>query len=149
MRAVIHRVRRAQVTVDEKIVGEITAGMVVYLGVGKGDTTADLQYVTDKIATLRIFSDANDKMNLSVLDTRGGVLLISQFTLYGDIRKGRRPSFDDAMPPAEAEPMYLQAIELLRAKCLTVETGVFRADMQIECVVDGPVTLLLDSRKLF
>lgn len=149
MRAVLHRVRRAHVLVDEKIVGQITAGMVVYLGVGKDDTAVDLAYLAEKLATVRIFSDAQDKMNQSIMDIKGGVLLISQFTLYADVRKGRRPSFDAAMGPAEAEAMYLRMIDALRGKGLNVETGVFRADMQIECVVDGPVTILLDSSKLF
>ena len=149
MRAVLHRVRRAKVLVDEKIVGQITAGMVVYLGVGKDDTAVDLAYLAEKLATVRIFSDAQDKMNQSIEDIKGGVLLISQFTLYADVRKGRRPSFDAAMAPAEAEAMYLRMIDALRGKGLNVETGVFRADMQIECVVDGPVTILLDSSKLF
>ena len=149
MRAVLHRVRSAKVLVDEKIVGQIAAGMVVYLGVGKDDTATDLAYTAEKLSTIRIFADDQDRMNQSIADVSGGVLLISQFTLYADVRKGRRPSFDAAMGPAEAESLYLRMIETLRGKGLKVETGVFRADMQIECIVDGPVTILLDSQKQF
>lgn len=132
------------------MVGAIDQGLCVLLGAGKGDGDADLAYVVDKVVNLRIFADDEGKMNRSVLDIGGGVLLISQFTLYGDTRKGRRPAFIDAMDPGPAEALYDRAVAAVRAAGVArVATGVFRADMQVELVNDGPVTILLDSRKQF
>jgi D-tyrosyl-tRNA(Tyr) deacylase len=149
MRAVAQRVTRASVTVEGSVVGSIERGLIVYLGVGKGDAEQDRAYIVDKIAGLRVFEDEQGKMNRSVLDARGAVLVVSQFTLYGDVRSGKRPSFDDAMPPEEAERAYQAVVSALRERGLTVATGVFRANMLVESVVDGPVTILLDSRKGF
>ncbi len=150
MRAVVQRCRRAHVTVDGQVVGAIEQGLCVLLGAGKGDGDADLAYVVDKVVNLRIFADDEGKMNRSVLDIGGGVLLVSQFTLYGDTRKGRRPAFIDAMDPGPAEALYERAVAAVRAAGVArVATGVFRADMQVELVNDGPVTILLDSRKQF
>jgi len=150
MRAVVQRCRRAAVTVDGAVVGAIEQGLVVLLGAGKGDGDDDLIYTVDKIVNLRIFADDAGKMNRSVLDVGGGVLMISQFTLYGDTRKGRRPAFLDAMDPGPAEALYERAVAAVRAAGVTrVATGVFRADMQVELVNDGPVTILLDSKKQF
>lgn len=150
MRAVVQRCRRAQVTVDGAVVGAIDRGLMVLLGAGKGDGDADLAYVVDKLVNLRIFPDDDGKMNRSVLDLGGGVLLVSQFTLYGDTRKGRRPAFVDALEPVAAEALYERAVAAVRAAGVTqVATGVFRADMQVELVNDGPVTILIDSRKQF
>lgn len=150
MRAVVQRCRRASVTVEGQVVGAIDRGLCVLLGAGKGDGDADLAYVVDKVVNLRIFADDEGKMNRSVLDIGGGVLLISQFTLYGDTRKGRRPAFIDAMDPGPAEALYDRAVAAVRAAGVArVATGVFRADMQVELVNDGPVTILLDSRKQF
>ncbi len=150
MRAVVQRCRRASVTVDGTVVGAIEHGLVVLLGAGKGDGDDDLAYVVDKLVNLRIFADDAGKMNRSVLEVGGGVLLISQFTLFGDVRKGRRPAFLDALEPGPAEALYERAVAAVRAAGVThVATGVFRADMQVELVNDGPVTILLDSRKQF
>jgi D-tyrosyl-tRNA(Tyr) deacylase len=149
MRAVIQRVTRASVRVEGAIVGEIGAGLLVLLGVATGDGEEDARFLADKVAALRIFEDAEGKMNHSVSDTQGGVLAVSQFTLLGDVRKGNRPSFMAAAPPAEASALYDRFCALLREKGLTVATGVFRADMKVELVNDGPVTILLDSAKLF
>ncbi len=150
MRAVVQRCRRAQVTVEGEVVGAIERGLVVLLGAGKGDGDADLAYVVDKVVHLRIFPDDEGKMNRSVLELGGGVLLVSQFTLYGDTRKGRRPAFVDALEPGPAEALYERAVAAVRAAGVTqVATGVFRADMQVELVNDGPVTILVDSRKQF
>jgi D-aminoacyl-tRNA deacylase len=150
MRAVVQRCRRASVTVDGAITGAIGPGLVVLLGAGQGDGPSDLAYIVDKIVGLRIFADDAGKMNRSVLDLGGGVLLVSQFTLYGDARKGRRPAFIEAMAPGPAEALYEQAVAAVRAAGVAqVATGVFRADMQVELVNDGPVTILLDSRKQF
>jgi D-tyrosyl-tRNA(Tyr) deacylase len=149
MRAVIQRVSRAQVTVDGKVRGSIENGLLVLLGVAAGDGDADLAYLVEKTAGLRIFEDAAGKMNRSVEDAAGAILVVSQFTLYGDVRRGRRPSFDDAAPPGMADALYQCYVELLRGKGLQVETGVFQAMMQVELVNDGPVTILLDSKKLF
>lgn len=132
------------------MVGAIERGLVVLLGAGKGDGDADLAYVVDKVVNLRIFPDDEGKMNRSVLELGGGVLLVSQFTLYGDTRKGRRPAFVDALEPGPAEALYERAVAAVRAAGVTqVATGVFRADMQVELVNDGPVTILVDSRKQF
>lgn len=150
MRAVVQRVRRAKVTVDDRITGAIDHGLLVLLGAGAGDTAADLAYVVDKIANLRIFADDAGKMNRSVLDVGGGVLVVSQFTLYGDARQGRRPAFTGALEPVAARALYEQALAALRtAGVPRVEAGEFAADMQVELVNDGPVTILLDSRKGF
>jgi D-aminoacyl-tRNA deacylase len=150
MRAVVQRARRASVQVDGQTVGSIEHGLVVLLGAGAGDGANDLAYIVDKVAHLRIFKDDAGKMNLSVKDVGGGVLLISQFTLYGDARQGRRPAFTGALEPVAARALCDQARDGLRAAGVArVETGEFGADMQVELVNDGPVTILLDSRKLF
>jgi D-tyrosyl-tRNA(Tyr) deacylase len=146
MKAVLQRVERASVEVDGHTVGAIGAGLLVLLGVAKGDTTGQADYLADKILNLRIFSDEDGKMNLSVIDRGGGILVVSQFTLYGDCRKGRRPSFDDAAPPELARPLYEYFVERLRAGGLRVETGVFQASMRVSLVNDGPVTLVIDSK---
>jgi len=149
MRAVVQRVSRAAVRVDSNTVGEIGKGLVVLLGIRSGDTREAADYLAERVANLRIFPDADDKMNLSVQDIQGAVLAVSQFTLYGDVRRGRRPSFIDAAPPAEAEPLYEHFLAALRGHGLRVASGVFRAMMEVELVNDGPVTILLDSEKLF
>ncbi len=150
MRAVVQRVSRAKVTVDARVTGAIDAGLLVLLGAGQGDTTADLAYIVDKIVHLRIFADAAGKMNRSVLEIGGGVLVVSQFTLYGDVRQGRRPSFTGALEPVAARALYDEALDALRhAGVGLVQAGEFAADMAVELVNDGPVTILLDSRKGF
>ena len=149
MRAVVQRVGRARVTVDQEIVGEIATGLLVLLGVNKSDTRADADYLTEKTIGLRIFEDAGGKMNLSVAEVGGAVLVVSQFTLYGDARHGRRPSFDDAAPPEQARELYEYFVEKIRVAGLRCETGRFQATMQVELVNDGPVTILLDSSKAF
>jgi len=149
MRAVIQRVHSARVEVDDQIIGEIGEGLLVFLGVGHDDHQDDCQYISDKISNLRIFHDEQGKMNLSLLDTAGSVLLVSQFTLYGDARKGRRPSFSDAASPELGEALYLKTAESLRQAGLKVETGKFQAHMQVHLCNDGPVTILLDSKKGF
>ena len=149
MRAVVQRVSRAAVRVDSNTVGEIGKGLVVLLGIRSGDTREAADYLAERVANLRIFPDADDKMNLSVKDIQGAVLAVSQFTLYGDVRRGRRPSFIEAAPPAEAEPLYEHFLATLRGHGLRVASGVFRAMMEVELVNDGPVTILLDSEKLF
>lgn len=150
MRAVVQRVARARVTVGERVTGAIDAGLLVLLAAGQGDTASDLAYVVDKIVHMRIFSDDAGKMNRSVLDIRGGVLCVSQFTLYGDIRQGRRPGFTGALEPVAARALYEQALRALgEAGVATVQAGEFAADMAVELVNDGPVTILVDSRKGF
>jgi D-tyrosyl-tRNA(Tyr) deacylase len=149
MRAVVQRVTRAKVTVDEKIIGEIGKGLVILLGIARDDTKVEAAYLVDKIAALRIFDDEDGKMNLSVTDVHGGLLIISQFTLYGDVRRGLRPSWIDAAPPEVAEPLYDFFVRQARTSVEEVATGSFRAMMQVELVNDGPVTILLDSKKLF
>ncbi|WP_298704141.1 D-aminoacyl-tRNA deacylase [uncultured Veillonella sp.] len=149
MRAVVQRVSKASVTVDGDVVGNIGQGVLVLLGVGKEDTDKDAKYLAEKIVNLRIFEDDAEKMNLSLLDIQGSVLAVSQFTLYGDVRKGRRPGFDQAAPPAEANRLYEIFVEAVKALNCPVETGVFQADMKVELINDGPVTILLDSQKLF
>ena len=149
MRAVVQRVTRASVTVDHKIVGEIGNGLVVLLGIARDDAEQDAEYLVEKIAALRIFDDESGRMNRSVTDVHGGVLIVSQFTLYGDVRRGLRPSWIDAAPPEIAEPLYQFFVEQSRTRIERVATGSFRAMMLLELVNDGPVTILLDSRKLF
>jgi len=149
MRAVVQRVSRAQVTVDKAMVGAIDRGLLILLGVSRSDTQADADYLADKIAGLRIFEDRDGKMNLSVAETGGGVLVVSQFTLYGDVRRGKRPSFDAAAPPEQARQLYEYFVERIRATGLTCQTGRFQAAMEVELVNDGPVTILLDSTKAF
>jgi D-tyrosyl-tRNA(Tyr) deacylase len=146
MRSVVQRVARAAVRVDGGIVGEVGRGLLVLLGVAAGDGEDDARWMADKLAQLRIFEDEAGKMNRSVADVGGAVLLVSQFTLLGDARKGNRPSFVAAAPPAEANALYEEVASLLRARSLPVAQGVFRAHMEVESVNDGPVTLLLDSR---
>ena len=145
MRAVIQRVTRARVTVDDQIVGEIGNGLVVLLGVAPTDTKSDADYLAAKIVALRIFDDADGKMNVSVKDAGGGLLVVSQFTLYGDVRRGLRPSWSDAAPPEIAEPLYNEFVESCRKLIQPVETGSFRAMMQVELINDGPVTLIVNS----
>jgi len=145
----VQRVTRASVTVDHEIVGEIRNGLVVLLGIARDDTEKDADYLIEKIAALRIFDDESGRMNRSVTDVHGGVLIVSQFTLYGDVRRGLRPSWIDAAPPEIAEPLYAYVAQQARTLIAQVATGSFRAMMQVELVNDGPVTILLDSRKLF
>ncbi|MGB7201489.1 MAG: D-aminoacyl-tRNA deacylase [Pyrinomonadaceae bacterium] len=147
MRAVVQRVSRAKVTVDEQIVGEIGRGLLVLLGVAENDDTADADYLVEKILNLRIFEDADDKMNLSLLDCNGELLVVSQFTLYGDTRRGRRPSFIRAAEPDKANVLYEYFIARSRESVTKVETGQFQAMMDVELVNDGPVTIILDSEK--
>ena len=150
MRAVVQRVSRASVTVESRVTGAIGRGLMVLFGAGAGDGPTDLAYIVDKIVNLRIFPDDAGKMNRSVLDIGGGVLLVSQFTLYGDARQGRRPAFTGALEPNAARALYEQALAALRTAGVPhVAAGEFAADMQVELVNDGPVTILLDSRKLF
>jgi D-tyrosyl-tRNA(Tyr) deacylase len=149
MRAVIQRVSRAKVTVNEAVVGEIGPGLLVLLGVGTGDTRAEADYLVEKTIGLRIFEDAGGKMNLSIVDTAGALLVVSQFTLYGDVRRGKRPSFDTAAPPQQARELYEYFVEKIRATGLQCETGRFQEMMQVELVNEGPVTILVDSNKAF
>jgi D-tyrosyl-tRNA(Tyr) deacylase len=149
MRAVVQRVSRAQVTVNGEIAGEICLGLLVLLGVGRDDTKADATYLAEKIAGLRVFEDAEGKMNRSVQDVGGSVLVVSQFTLYGDVRRGKRPSFDATAPPEKAQLLYELFIAQIRAAGLRCETGRFQEMMQVELVNEGPVTILLDSAKTF
>ena len=149
MRAVVQRVTRARVTVDDKPVGEIGKGLVVLLGIARDDTKLDAAYLVEKISALRIFDDEEGKMNLSLKDVSGGMLIVSQFTLYGDVRRGLRPSWIDAAAPEIAEPLYDFFVRQARTMISEVATGSFRAMMQVELVNDGPVTILLDSKKLF
>lgn len=149
MRAVAQRVTEARVRVGGRVVGEIARGLLVYLGVGAGDDEAAAAYLADKLAGLRVFEDAAGKMGLDLAAAGGAVLLVSQFTLYGDLRRGRRPSFDRAMEPVAAEALYRRVEALIRARGVVVETGVFRAEMLVESVNDGPVTLLVDSAREF
>lgn len=149
MRAVIQRVSEASVVVESQRVGTIGHGLLVLLGVAQGDTSLDVDYLADKTTGLRIFEDAAGKMNLSVAEVDGSILVVSQFTLLGDCRKGRRPGFSAAAPPELADALYEEYVASLRNRGMTVATGVFRADMQVALVNDGPVTLMLDSRKQF
>jgi D-aminoacyl-tRNA deacylase len=149
MRAVVQRVTSAKVSVGDRVTGEVGHGLLVLLGVEQNDGPADVQYISAKIRDLRIFADDNGKMNLSVLDKQGGVLVVSQFTLSGDARNGRRPSFASAAPPQIARALYEEVVRELVASGLRVATGEFQAMMQVALVNDGPVTILLDSRKTF
>lgn len=153
MRAVVQRVSSASVSVvsgeSGVLAGSIGHGLLVFLGVGKGDSSADAEYLADKLAGLRIFMDSQEKMNLSIQDTGGALLIISQFTLYADARKGRRPSWSDAAGNEEAQILYEHFCAALREKSIKVETGRFREVMRISCVHEGPITILLDSRKGF
>ena len=147
MRAVLQRVSRARVVISDREHSSIGSGILVLLGVEKGDTPEDAATLTKKIVELRIFEDAAGKMNRSLLEVKGAILAVSQFTLLGDCRKGRRPSFDDAAPPDEARQLYEVFVENVRASGVPVETGVFQATMNVELVNEGPVTFILDSRK--
>lgn len=149
MRAVVQRVTSSSVVVDGRVIGSIKSGFNVLLGICKDDTIEDLKYIKDKIINLRVFHDENDKMNLSILDVKGEILAISQFTLYGDCRKGRRPNFMEAMSGEDAEALYNKFVEMLRESELKIETGQFGADMKVEINNDGPVTILLDSKRNF
>ena len=149
MRAVVQRVSEARVRVDSEVVGEIQAGLLVFLGVGREDTEKDVDFLAGKIAGLRIFPDEAQKMNLSLLDAGGAMLVVSQFTLHGDCRKGRRPAFIAAAPPEQAEPLYERFVAQVEKLGLRVSAGRFGAMMEVELVNDGPVTLLLDSKGAF
>ena len=147
MRTVVQRVKQASVRVGEEKVGSISSGLLVFLGIGKEDTEADLEWMAKKVTDLRIFENSDGKMNYSVKDIGGEILLVSQFTLYGDCRKGTRPSFSEAALPLPAEDMYNRLTEAFRLRGVKVATGIFGADMEVELVNDGPVTLLLDSKR--
>lgn len=149
MRAVVQRVSRARVTVGGEVVGQIGPGYVVLLGVSREDDEAAADYLAEKVAGLRVFEDENGKMNRSIQEVGGSILAVSQFTLYGDVRRGRRPGFDRAARPEQAEPLYRRFVERLRALGLHVETGRFQTHMEVELVNDGPVTILIDSEKTF
>src|SRR5580692_10448985 len=148
MRAVVQRVSRARVAVDGEIVGEVGRGLLVLLGVTHADTEAEADYLADKIAGLRVFEDENGKMNLDAASIGGGILVVSQFTLYGDVRRGKRPSFDAAAPPERARQLYEYFAERIRAAGLLCQTGRFQEMMEVELVNEGPVTILLDSSKI-
>lgn len=145
MRAVIQRVTKASVSIEGKVKGEIDKGLLILLGVGREDTKADADILARKIATMRIFSDENDKVNLSVKDVNGSLLIISNFTLYGDMKRGTRPSFDPAMPPKEARELYEYFCKEMEKQELFVATGEFGADMKVSSLNDGPVTIFLDT----
>ena len=149
MRAVVQRVTQASVTVDDETVGSVGPGIMVLIGVADGDTDKDLKYITDKVMNLRIFDDENGVMNRSVLDKGGSILAVSQFTLYGDARGGRRPSYIRAAAPEFANSLYEKAVAAWRASGIHVETGRFRTEMKVSLINDGPVTILLDSEKAF
>lgn len=149
MRAVVQRVSSSKVTVDEEVVGKVNKGLLVLLGVTHDDTSKDVDYIVDKVTNLRIFEDENDKMNLSLKDIDGEILAVSQFTLYGDCRRGRRPSFSDAARPDVANPLYEEFVQKVRDLRINVGTGKFGAHMMVDLTNDGPVTILLESRKEF
>ena len=149
MRAVVQRVTRARVTVGNDVVGEIARGLLVLLGVSNEDGQSDADYLAEKVIGLRVFEDDSGKMNLAVREVAGSVLVVSQFTLYGDVRRGKRPSFDAAAPPDKARALYEYFVGRIRATGLRCETGTFQAMMQVELINDGPVTILLDSSKAF
>ncbi|MBU1182563.1 MAG: D-tyrosyl-tRNA(Tyr) deacylase [Proteobacteria bacterium] len=145
MRAVVQRVKESSLSVDGKIIGKIGAGLLVLIGIAKKDTISDIDFIADKILNLRIFEDENKKMNMSVLDIGGEILVVSQFTLLGDCRKGRRPSFIDAAEPEKANELYEKFVEKIRGRGVKVKTGIFRAMMDVSLVNDGPVTLIVES----
>lgn len=147
MRAVVQRVSHAEVKTDGSVCGKIDKGLMVLLGIGNGDTESDIKYIADKIINLRIFSDADDKMNLSINDVKGELLVISQFTLYGDCSHGRRPFFGEAMEPVLANEMYEKFVDYVRQQGIHTETGEFGADMKVTLTNDGPVTIILESKK--
>lgn len=149
MRAVVQRVSEASVAVEASVTGAIAAGLCVLVGVGQEDDESDAQWLADKVCDLRIFEDDQGRMNRSLLDVKGAMLAISQFTLFGDARQGRRPAFIDAAPPEKAKPLYDRFCALCRGRGIDVQEGVFRATMQVRIVNEGPVTLLLDSKKVF
>lgn len=149
MRALVQRVKNASVVVESRLVSEIASGILVYLGVAMDDKIGDAEYLAEKISMLRIFPDAENKMNLSVLDTGGSAMVVSQFTLLADARKGRRPSCSNAAAPEYAVPLYKTFIEQLKSRGLTVETGVFQASMDVSYTNEGPISILLDSKKTF
>jgi D-tyrosyl-tRNA(Tyr) deacylase len=149
MRAVVQRVKESRVEVKNRVVGQIGPGLLILLGVGQDDTLKDCEYLANKISHLRIFSDEKGFMNLSLLDIKGAALVVSQFTLWGDCRKGRRPSFVKAAPPEPARDLYEHFVELLKRKGLTVATGMFQEMMDVHLINDGPVTLMLDSARAF
>ena len=149
MRAVIQRVSKASVKVNDKVVGEIGKGLLVLIGVGKDDNEKDISYMAEKIVNLRIFEDENGKMNKSLLDIKGEILIISQFTLYGDCRRGRRPSFTDAASPDKGKEYYEKFVKEVKKYGVNVQTGIFQAMMEVELINQGPVTILLDSKKIF
>ncbi|MBI4198354.1 MAG: D-tyrosyl-tRNA(Tyr) deacylase [Chloroflexi bacterium] len=145
MRALVQRVTQASVTVEGQVAGSIGPGLLVFLGVGQGDTEEDAAYLAEKVANLRIFADAEGRFNLSALEVKGEALLVSQFTLYAETRKGRRPSFTSAAPPQEAEALFQRTVAMFQARGLKVETGRFQAHMRVSLVNDGPVTIMIDS----
>lgn len=149
MKAVVQRVKNANVKVDDKVIGSIGNGILLLLGIEETDEDKDLEYMCDKVPNLRIFEDENGKMNKSLQDVEGSILVISQFTLLGDARKGRRPSFTDAARPEKAIPVYEKFIASMKEKNITTEAGEFGADMKVELINDGPVTILLDSKRVF
>lgn len=149
MRAVVQRVSRAQVTVNGDVTGKVDRGLLVLLAVAHSDSQSDAEYLADKIMGLRIFEDGQGKMNRAVAEVNGGLLVVSQFTLYGDVRRGKRPSFDEAAPPQRARELYEYFVQRIRAAGLACQTGRFQEMMQVELVNDGPVTILLDSKKVF
>jgi len=149
MRAVVQRVKKAEVKVNKKVVGSIDKGVLIFLGVAKEDSEKDCEYLANKIAHLRIFPDDQKPMNKSLIDVGGSALVVSQFTLLGDCRKGRRPSFTEAAEPERAKELYNKFIEILKGMNIHVETGIFQEMMEVHLINDGPVTMLLDSKKLF
>lgn len=149
MRAVLQRVSQASVRVDGEVAGRIARGFLVLLGVGKEDTETDADYLVEKICGLRVFEDGEGKMNVSLEDVGGALLVISQFTLYGDVRKGRRPSFDAAAPPGKAKALYEYFLQKTKERGVRVESGVFQASMSVELINEGPVTILCDSKRMF
>jgi D-tyrosyl-tRNA(Tyr) deacylase len=148
MRAVVQRVTEAEVTVEGHVAGKIGQGLLILLAVAKSDTRRDADYMADKLAGLRVFADEDGKLNKSVLDAGGSLLVVSQFTLYGDVSRGRRPSFDKAAAPQQARALYEHFVEAARGRGVRVETGVFQADMQVRLVNDGPVTIIIDSGEI-
>jgi len=149
LRAVVQRVKESQVKVDDEVIGSIDEGLLIFLGIGNEDSMDDIDYLIDKIINLRIFEDVEGKMNLSALDLEKDIMIVSQFTLYGDCRKGRRPSFFDAAPPDKAERLYDVFVSKMNDYDLNIETGEFQAMMDVDLINDGPVTLLIDSKKEF